>query len=256
MLKAILISLFAGAAYMIGQLFVSKHQVEVNQVITRIENSIQKTLGKQSVGTHKPEIFHNYQECYTSFLSKNCKLHAWGINENHCVELSQYTGEALFADAQQCYLGAFIAGKFHGKGMLYHVQGEKYVGLFLAGQKAEPTPQPDIPKPHHFENYEACHQYFTQRECKPAMVWNVALKNCQTRQTQQGEGVFSLNEQCYWGAFHAGKYQGHGILYYLGGERYEGNFLAGKKHGLGTLTTSSSQLTGEWLEDKWVSAAK
>jgi len=267
MFKAILVSLVAGAAYMIGQLFISKHQVEVSQVITKIEGSIQQTLGNPPpphvpTDNTKPFNFPHYKECHYFFLSKACKVGLWGINENNCVELPSYSGEGLIADSQQCYFGQFTAGKFHGKGVVYYAHGGKYEGLFLEGKKVEtpvtpPKAEPEIPKPPaSFANYEACHQFFTQRSCQTTMLWNVSKNQCSARNNYNGEAIFSLNQQCYFGAFSGGKYQGKGTLYYVGGEKYEGNFQAGKKHGQGTLITRDSQLAGQWQDDKWLPAPR
>lgn len=263
MFKAIIVSLVAGAAYMIGQLFVSKHQVEVGKVITQIEGSIQQSFGNTaapSLSVDKPLSFPHYKECHDFFLSKACKVGLWGMNENNCIELPNYSGEGLIADTQQCYFGQFTAGKFHGKGVVYYAQGGKYEGLFLEGKKVEtvtaipPKIEPEIPKPPaSFANYEACHQFFTQRSCQTSMLWNVSKNQCSARNNYNGEAIFSLNQQCYFGAFSGGKYQGKGTLYYVGGEKYEGNFQAGKKHGQGTLITRESQLAGQWQDDKWLS---
>ncbi|MEN9460083.1 MAG: hypothetical protein RIS84_103 [Pseudomonadota bacterium] len=274
MFKAIIVSLVAGAAYMIGQVFISKHQVEVSQVITKIEGSIQQSLGHSptpNIPIDKSFNFPHYKECHYFFLSKACKVGLWGVNENNCIELPNYSGEGLIADTQQCYFGQFTAGKFHGKGVVYYAHGGKYEGLFLDGKKVEtetavkkvdtpvapPKVEPEIPKPPaSFANYEACHQFFTQRNCQTSTLWNVSKNQCSARNNYNGEAIFSLNQQCYFGEFTAGKYQGKGTLYYVGGEKYEGNFQAGKKHGQGTLITRESQLAGQWQDDKWLSAPR
>ncbi len=65
-----------------------------------------------------------------------------------------------------------------------------------------------------------------------------------------GMGTYSSKLLKYTGQWKDGEWDGQGECAYTDGIVYKGQYLRGRKHGIGTLTVPKvSTYTGEWVDD-------
>ena len=116
------------------------------------------------------------------------------------------------------YEGELVDGKMHGRGVYRYAGGNVYTGNFVAG------------KPH---GPDAVFEYANGDRYEGPYV--NGLKDT-------GDGgshavyTFKKDGSSYTGPFKANMREGHGaVMQWPDGRRYEGSFLQGKKHGVGTM---------------------
>jgi hypothetical protein len=118
------------------------------------------------------------------------------------------------------YEGELVDGKMHGRGVYRYAGGNVYTGHFVAGKPHGPN---SVFEYSNGDRYEG--------------PYVDGLKD-----TGDGSShvdavyTFKKDGSVYSGPFKANVREGHGaVMQWPDGRRYEGSFLKGKKHGIGTM---------------------
>ncbi len=167
-----------------------------------------------------------------------------------CVKGSCYTGygEYVYPDGSK-YVGDFLEGKFHGKGVLYLSKGDKYVGHWRENMK-EGLGRYTFSTGQTYKGGFHLNEFHGQGYMKYKNgdeydgEWAMSKAN--------GVGVYKFaSGERYEGEFVDGKFEGKGTMYYLDGARFQGNWKNNKKNGNGTLySPDGKKIVGEWRDGK------
>jgi len=245
--KTIITSLIAGAAYVIGQILVAKHEPEIKKIIDELENQAALYF-KEIVGEKEPD---NYAECLKFLKSKNC-TDIWDAEKKSCLKADNFSGKGVFQEKDNCYIGSFVGGK-KNQGLIYFGNNTKDFireGRLIS-ESLPKLPDNTIINKMTVDNYDSCKKLLNNKSCSTSMIWNIEKEVCNPKDNFSEKGVFlDAYDSCYVGQFKMGKYHAQGILYYPSQEKYEGNFVNGKRHGLGKLINKNQTISGQWKDDK------
>jgi len=168
-------------------------------------------------------------QCSTCHYENRDHDRIWGKRSNSSSTQSSFTGhkEEIYAKGDR-YVGDFVNGKRHGKGIYYHANNAaKYVGEYYNGVRHGFGIE-DIRLPEGTQHYEG-EWYRDKRHGKGKMI-------C-------ADGVI------YEGEYKEGERHGHGVIIYPDGEKYEGEWVAGKRNGQGTyFYASGAKYEGSWVD--------
>lgn len=145
------------------------------------------------------------------------------------------------------YVGEFMDGKPHGKGILYFSNGNKYIGHW-AGSYREGEGRFVYSEGHEYRGQflrDAFHGFGVMSYANgDRYEGNWAFDR------PEGQGIyFFSNGQRYEGEFVEGRFHGEGIMHYTDGSRYEGSWQVGKQHGPGAWVYSDGRRSsGQWAE--------
>ncbi len=154
------------------------------------------------------------------------------------------------------YIGNFKKGECEGIGVCYYTDGSKYQGMWVAR----------YPEGHGIKTYvDGTVRNGYWKKGKPVdengqIVEEIIVKKeskndgtdiqsgCLTGNCKNGEGVLAyVDGSKYEGQFTNGKINGTGTWYYPNNDKYVGNFKDNQFHGKGILyKTDGSQLKGVW----------
>lgn len=177
------------------------------------------------------------------------KKHGWGI-------FSSANGEQ--------YIGQWVEGKMHGVGMLRHMNGDVYQGQFSQGQYEGigyfQRSTGDCYLGYHHRNF-AEGLGIESRFHRTVDGHSEKYKGYFERNARHGRGCcyyrFHKNPDgaqyaIYMGSWYRGVCEGSGIFQVSNGDRYVGQWAAGKKEGLGRYTFGANGdfYDGEFHRDR------
>ncbi|MBK8491764.1 MAG: caspase family protein [Saprospirales bacterium] len=165
-----------------------------------------------------------------------------------CVKGDCFNGYGSFEYANGSrYIGDFLGGKPHGKGILYLENGNKYIGHWINNFR-EGEGRFVYADGHEYRGQfqrDAFHGYGVMTYANgDRYEGNWAYDR------QEGWGTyFFSNGQRYEGEFVGGRFHGEGTMFYADGSRYEGLWEQGKQHGEGIWVYPDGQrATGQWAQ--------
>lgn len=156
-------------------------------------------------------------------------------------------GTAVFPSGGK-YIGDFLEGKIHGKGIFYFSDGNKYIGNWH-DQYREGDGR------FVFANGDEYFGEFHLNKFSGRGVMKYANGNRYEGEWQEnwqhGQGIFVfVNGDRYEGQFVMGYFEGSGRMDYADGSRYEGQWYKGKRQGQGALYYADGrQMAGQWTND-------
>ncbi|MCB0705950.1 MAG: caspase family protein [Saprospiraceae bacterium] len=184
--------------------------------------------------------------CARIFLAASFVLFITLSLQANCTKGNCYDGYGTYVYSNGAkYIGDFLNGDPHGKGILYFANGNKYIGHWDSNNR-------------HGEGrmvYMEGHEYLGMFEFDKMSghgvmtysngdVYDGNWKN--DRPNGEGKYLFANGEH-YEGGFQDGRFQGKGVMYYLDGSRYDGQWANNKKHGSGTIVQYDGKtFSGEW----------
>lgn len=145
------------------------------------------------------------------------------------------------------YVGEFLSGKPHGKGILYFSNGNKYIGHWASSYR-EGEGRFVYAEGHEYRGQflrDAFHGYGVMTYANgDRYEGNWAFDR------QEGRGIYFFgNGQRYEGEFVSGRFQGEGTMFYTDGSRYEGQWDKGKQDGQGAWVFADGRRSaGVWVE--------
>ncbi len=173
--------------------------------------------------------------------------------QSGCLTGDCINGQGTFAypDGSK-YDGQFTDGRLEGLGTWYFTNGDRYVGTFRNnfphGNGTLYTADGAVTIGEWKEG-----EYTGASASRPAELGCIA-GNC-----QDGHGTYVFRDATatYSGTFVDARPEGHGVIRYVNGDRYEGEWLKGAFHGTGTLfRRDGSQVQGIWQEGQYVAPAE
>jgi hypothetical protein len=181
-----------------------------------------------STGNQKNDVTENAQT-----KNFNLKDQDTGTPAEHNLEKYYVIHEIIYANGDK-YVGEFKDGIFHGRGIKTFANGSPdKEGIWEEGKfvRAEKVNLPPVNQQTDIAN----NQGYNHRDQTNSAIQNNPnkLELCPKNQ--------SLNFHNCWGSF-----------YYSGGQRYEGEWLDNKKHGLGTyIDSAGNRQGGLWSNGKF-----
>lgn len=155
-------------------------------------------------------------------------------------------GVYVYANGSR-YMGDFLSGKPHGKGILYMENGNKYIGHWIENFR-EGEGRFVYADGHEYRGqfqHDAFHGYGVMTYAN-----GDRYEGSWAYDRQEGWGrYFFSNGQRYEGEFVAGRFHGQGTMFYADGSRFEGLWEFGKQHGDGTwIYPNGQRSTGQWVD--------
>ncbi len=154
-------------------------------------------------------------------------------------------GEQHLASGER-YIGEFFDGKFHGQGIMYFQNGDKYLGSWRHnlryGQGRLQMASGDVYEGafinNQFQGFGTM-IFADGRHYEGQWVAN----------RMEGMGKITYpNGEWYTGHFSDGFFDGSGTYHYQNGARYEGSWKDGRRHGPGKLFAADNTVqNGEWI---------
>ena len=146
------------------------------------------------------------------------------------------------------YVGSWVKGKRHGKGIYTWPNGEEYIGNFKNGKQDGNGSFTWINGEKYVGEWKKDKQHG-----KGSFTWPNGEKYVGDFKNgkQNGKGVFTWpNGEKYQGNFTNGKQNGKGIFTFSNGEKYDGDYFNGVMHGKGTyLWPNGEKYIGEWKKN-------
>jgi hypothetical protein len=136
------------------------------------------------------------------------------------------------------YKGQFVKNRFNGRGILFYMNGNKYEGEF----KADFEHGKGIKFFYKNSKFKEIQSNFERgsphdKHCKILFTNGTIYEGGIVRGEIAGVGeIYYQNDPSrskYEGNWYAGKYHGLGMITYLNGSQYNGNWEKGQKNGLG-----------------------
>lgn len=154
-------------------------------------------------------------------------------------QLPHGTGVCDYPDGSR-YSGQWTNGQQHGQGTIIYPNGTARTGRWVKGSPISSEGQL-------ISNYQA------KREAQQA-VTTTPQTGCLAGDCQNGRGIMVyLDGSRYEGDFRFGQPDGKGIFYYPNGDRYNGAFQSGFPHGEGTLhKKDGTHQQGNWREGNYM----
>lgn len=188
---------------------------------------------------------------YSFILLVSCQLDA------QCVSGDCKNGKGIYLFPSGAkYIGNFKKGECDGIGVCYYTDGSKYQGMWVArypeGHGIKTYPDGTVRngywkkgKPVD-ENGQVVEEIIVKKESKNDGT--DIQSGCLTGNCKNGEGVLAyVDGSKYEGQFINGKINGTGTWYYPNNDKYVGNFKDNQFEGKGILyKTDGTQLKGVW----------
>ena len=165
-----------------------------------------------------------------------------------CIKGDCFNGYGSYEYANGSrYIGDFLGGKPHGKGILYLENGNKYIGHWINNFR-EGEGRFVYADGHEYRGQflrDAFHGYGVMTYAN-----GDRYEGTWAFDRQEGWGTyFFSNGQRYEGAFVEGRFHGEGTMFYADGSKYEGLWEQGKQHGAGIwIYPDGQRSTGQWAQ--------
>ena len=155
-------------------------------------------------------------------------------------DAGQKTNRTLGYSNGDQYRGEFIDNKRHGQGTMWYVDGSRYFGDWVDDQR------------HGNGTFEIKNGTTGAQNTKNAGIFDWLFGNQQNKNANENNNSQEFFSRVqYMGEWAKDKMGGKGLFYFDNGDVYEGQFVDGEKHGIGSLRRSGGlEFVGEWVRDK------